>query len=617
MKNFTIVISLLTLLSFISGNSVAGDRMVLVERFTSSTCPPCASNNPIMDAFLASQDPERIVGISYHMNWPAPGNDPMFLYNPNDNTLRRNYYSVNSIPQAKMDGFINVDPPYTLSGLQSFFDSRKDSLSPVTIIVTETPYGDSVLVRALIYCESPVSNPNVTVHFAVVEKHIHYQFPPGTNGETDFYDVMRKMLPTGNGTSIALLPGQTYILENRYRMDTLWQASQIRPLVFIQGAGREILNSALKPINFTLMSNPAYKVVLQGQNQSAAYKIKVPFVAQGYNSPVTLTAQVLPPASGVTTSFPSGNVISNFPDSVTLQVNSTSAVPTNSYRIVVTGTNAGSKTHKTVVNYLVGRSYIFVGSNRGNLQFKVDNVTYISKRFFEWDLNSTHNLAAVSPQVSGSTRYVFQSWSDGGDTVHNINITPSVSNYTVNYKIQFKLLTNLQPPGIPANITGSNIFYDSAATAFLSISPLELTYNGKTWYFQRWQGTGNGSYTGNNPSPQLIMNNVILESAIYDTIPIGVHGQSSELPKVYELFQNYPNPFNPVTKIEYALPKDGEVTLVIYDVLGNEVLTLYKGYRRAGYYEADFDATNLASGIYFYRIASGSFTDVKKMLLIK
>jgi hypothetical protein len=219
--------------------------------------------------------------------------------------------------------------------------------------------------------------------------------------------------------------------------------------------------------------------------------------------------------------------------------------------------------------------------------------------------------------VSGSTRYVFQSWSDGGDTVHNINITPSVSNYTVNYKIQFKLLTNLQPPGIPANNTGSNIFYDSAATAFLSISPLELTYNGKTWYFQRWQGTGNGSYTGNNPSPQLIMNNVILESAIYDTIPIGVHGQSSELPKVYELFQNYPNPFNPVTKIEYALPKDGEVTLVIYDVLGNEVLTLYKGYRRAGYYEADFDATNLASGIYFYRIASGSFTDVKKMLLIK
>src|SRR5690348_14617093 len=84
--------------------SYAGDRMVIIERFTSSTCVPCAQNNPVMDAFLNSQDPDKVTSIAYHMNWPAPGNDPMYLYNPNDNNGRRTYYGVNAIPQAFMDG---------------------------------------------------------------------------------------------------------------------------------------------------------------------------------------------------------------------------------------------------------------------------------------------------------------------------------------------------------------------------------------------------------------------------------------------------------------------------------------------------------------------------------
>ena len=101
---FTVFLFSIFALFIFLQSTYAGDRMVLIERFTSSTCGPCAANNPTMDAFLQSQDPERITGISFHMNWPAPGNDPMFLYNQSDNTTRRTYYSVNSIPQAFMDG---------------------------------------------------------------------------------------------------------------------------------------------------------------------------------------------------------------------------------------------------------------------------------------------------------------------------------------------------------------------------------------------------------------------------------------------------------------------------------------------------------------------------------
>jgi hypothetical protein len=401
-------------------------------------------------------------------------------------------------------------------------------------------------------------------------------------------------------------------------MDTIWQANQIIPLVFIQAYGREIVNAALKPINFTLTSNPAYKVVEQGQNQSGTFNINIPFVVSGYNSPVTLTAAVDPPNAGITVTFPSGNVISNFPGSKSMQVSSNSSVPTGAYKIIVTGTNGNNKIHKTVVSYLVGKNYVFVGSNRPGLQFRVDNVTYTQTQFFEWDLNSVHNLTAVSPQLAGNIRYAFHSWSNNGDSSQNVNINANTSVYTVNYKVQYKLLTMLQPSGIPAAITGGNIFYDSSATANLSISPLQVQYNNRTYWFQRWQGTGSGSYTGNNPSPQIIMNGVIVETAIWDTIPpIGINSQGTEIPKKFSLNQNYPNPFNPVTKIKFALPISGNVSLKIYDLLGNEVYVLDNSYRQAGYYEADFDASNLASGVYFYKLESEGFTATKKMLLIK
>jgi hypothetical protein len=617
---FTILTLFLFVLISCTQLSFAGDRKVLVERFTSSTCPPCAQNNPIMDAFLQSQNQDQIAGISYHMNWPAPGNDPFFLYNQSDNTTRRTYYSVNYIPQAWMDGDTLIDPPYNTGTLTSLFNSRKDSLSPVTIIVQDSTFGDSALVRIWVYCESPLASPIARLQAAVVEKYRHFTSPPGTNGEVDFYDIMRKMLPNANGVTITLFPGQLQTFEYRYYMDPVWQADQVRTVVFIQANDKEILNAATSVANFSMLSNTSYKVVNQGQSQSADYVIGVPLVASGYNSPVTLTASVEPPVSGLTTSFTGGNVISNFPGSATLHVSSTSSVPTGVYRIIVTGTNSNNAVHKTVLSYLVGKSYVYVGTNRPSLNFKVDNIQHTTAVLFTWDINSSHTLAAIQPQGSGSVRYVFDNWSNNGDSVQTVTITPAVSEYIVNYKIQFKLVTLATPYGIDSLFTmpGGGEFYDSSSAANLSITPLQVQFNNGTYYFQRWQGTGNGSYTGTEPSVQIIMNNVVSEIAVWDTIPpIGVKGTGTELPKTYSLNQNYPNPFNPTTVIKYALPVSGFVTLKIYDILGSEVYTLDNSYRKAGYYEASFDAANLASGVYFYKLVTGGFVSTKKMLLIK
>jgi hypothetical protein len=97
----------------------------------------------------------------------------------------------------------------------------------------------------------------------------------------------------------------------------------------------------------------------------------------------------------------------------------------------------------------------------------------------------------------------------------------------------------------------------------------------------------------------------------------GAGNNLSEVPKVYSLAQNYPNPFNPVTKINFAIPKQGFVTLKVYDVLGREVSTLVNEVKQTGNYSVDFDASYLSSGVYFYRIESGGFSDIKRMILIK
>ena len=89
------------------------------------------------------------------------------------------------------------------------------------------------------------------------------------------------------------------------------------------------------------------------------------------------------------------------------------------------------------------------------------------------------------------------------------------------------------------------------------------------------------------------------------------------LPNQFALFQNFPNPFNPSTIIGYEIPKHSFVTLKVFDILGREIATLVNEEKQIGKYSFKFDASNLSSDIYFYRITAGNLSSVKKMLLIK
>jgi hypothetical protein len=114
------------------------------------------------------------------------------------------------------------------------------------------------------------------------------------------------------------------------------------------------------------------------------------------------------------------------------------------------------------------------------------------------------------------------------------------------------------------------------------------------------------------------------DSALYhyyhdfqNCIPFGIEPISGEIPQKFELYQNYPNPFNPVTTLKFQIPKSEFVKLVVFDVTGREAAKLVNEELKPGIYEIDWNAENFPSGVYFYSLTSGSFTQTKKLILLK
>ncbi len=126
---------------------------------------------------------------------------------------------------------------------------------------------------------------------------------------------------------------------------------------------------------------------------------------------------------------------------------------------------------------------------------------------------------------------------------------------------------------------------------------------------------------GNNhqltPGEYIEIDTPFSQATLHITIVTSVEPVPGNIPTSYELYQNYPNPFNPVTVIRYELPQSTEVSLTVYNLLGQEVVVLVNEYQSVGIYQVDFNGQSLPSGAYFYRLQAGKFIQTKKMVLLK
>ncbi|MFI5144493.1 MAG: T9SS type A sorting domain-containing protein [Ignavibacteria bacterium] len=237
---------------------------------------------------------------------------------------------------------------------------------------------------------------------------------------------------------------------------------------------------------------------------------------------------------------------------------------------------------------------------------------------------------------SGDYDIVSTRSSDDWLTWNNSYIDGRSNNVNVPHQPEIFGKKNRNNPGIfkVAYYVGSGQATGSYDSIYTSYYPIPIY--GNYWSQFAAVNSTNAKFYGsmakpsfmNNPNDSCFVVWLASSGGIYGSLgceghisgmgPLHVNNTTASLsPDKYELGQNYPNPFNPTTEIKFAIPKDGYLTVKVYDVLGKLVQTLVEGKLSAGEHEVRFDGTNLSSGIYFYKIETDNFTDIKKMVLLK
>jgi hypothetical protein len=208
--------------------------------------------------------------------------------------------------------------------------------------------------------------------------------------------------------------------------------------------------------------------------------------------------------------------------------------------------------------------------------------------------------------VSQDGNYVFVGYS----VLKQNDIVNNYQAFDVYYS--YGLTSNMNFVSGPIQITQGTD--DERYIAFNRVTPIFNGYYRLHMTYQKDPQPGSAAFNDNAPISRaaLIYRYIQLDSLI------GIINIGNEVPDRFSLYQNYPNPFNPSTKIRFALPVNSNVTLKIYDVLGREVASLINNvYLTAGLKEIEFNASGLASGIYYYSMSADNFRDTKKMILVK
>jgi hypothetical protein len=358
-------------------------------------------------------------------------------------------------------------------------------------------------------------------------------------------------------------------------------------------------------------------------NDSAVFTVNVPSVHGPFNSRINFSTYLdtLPASGNINISFVNGkNYITNIPDSIRIKVITNTSITPGEYILNIIGRSQdGVPVHNRKVILLVNYSYLTIGTNRnGYADFKVNGILYNTQQQLGFPNNSNVLVQAVSPKTYNNYQYIFNNWSDNGDTSHIIFLNNNIVNLLANYKIQFFYHIN---SAYPNTTFGSEVFYDSGVSFISGVISRRINYQGITYDFKGWVGYGAGSYTSTDTSGldsviTLSMYNAISELVIWRAVT-GIKQISENIPNEYKLFNNYPNPFNPSTIIRFQIKDSRLVILKVYDILGKKVATLVNEKMPPGVYEVPFSENRLSSGIYFYMLESGDFRDVKKMMYIK
>lgn len=241
-KNTLIIASLLML--FTMKVSAQNERILLFECFTNTSCGPCAQQNPGLDA-LINANADRVAAIKYHMNWPG-NNDPMYLHNTEDNNARKGVYSVNSVPHTVVDGIRFANTPNNLN--QNMVNNWLAIGSPFEMRLSYEVDEVANTITVHVLGRATVAVPGtIKLYIGVIEREIHYASAPGSNGERDFYSVMKKLLPSASGIPIGEVEAGSYFAYTfSWKLANVYDKDQLDAIAWVQNYNTKEVYQACK-----------------------------------------------------------------------------------------------------------------------------------------------------------------------------------------------------------------------------------------------------------------------------------------------------------------------------------------------------------------------------------
>ena len=668
MNSFKKLLLILIVLGFVF-RADAYDKKSLVERFTNWGCGPCAAlNNAWYNAVTAEMlNSGTISHIIYNVDWPSD-NDPMHILNAVDNNMRRGYYGVNAVPWIDING---NEVSTSQSAFENAVTNGNAEFAPFNIFLTPEKFSNNVINVHVKIVRDPADNTtftNTKLRVALTEKSVDFGFP-SPNGETIFFSVCRKMLPDGNGSSFDIPePGDSTELDLLYipSEDFIQSVNldSIRVVAFIQNDDtKEVYQSTMTDIETSNKVNAAFTV----DETLGASPLTVNFTDY---STATDTTNIISwqwdfNNDGVIDSDvpnPEWTFINNQSYDVSLTVSD----GVDSYTRTMNGyvTVLGATSSILVVN---GIEYATYGAEMENFynssacfgNHEVDVWDLFGDQGFDYSANpdikqiDLYNRDIPNSILNLYSKVIWIGNSYGGDEVFYdpaqvLNYIQQGGNFLLAtregaefFSTELKdycgitsmsglldvtqlialddSLVNM-PAGsghsrvqfalLDAGSKAIPIFDDNTSTNWIAGFRIQKDNNGAFLYI------AGRPYRYDN-SASFKNYNYIIDNWM-NFIPVNVEDETGGSKVTdFQLYQNYPNPFNPSTTIQYSVINKQFVTLKVFDVLGNEIATLVNEEKSAGTYSINFNASNLPSGIYFYKLQAGSFTSSKKMLLLK
>ncbi|MFP4470831.1 MAG: T9SS type A sorting domain-containing protein [Bacteroidales bacterium] len=555
MKKQLLLISLFVLIVQVSFAQT--QRRVLVEEATNASCGPCAAQNPAFDALL-QQNAEKVAVIKYHASWP--GTDPMYSHNPVDNGYRITYYGISGVPTGVMEGTY-VNSPSSFS--QSLIDQYYNIPAPFELDMYHylSPGEDSIFVVTRIRAAQDISEDNMRAYAVIVEKHISFTSPPGSNGEKNFYDVMKKILPQKSGVGIMeeWQDGEYQTFIYGWKLENVYDIDELSVIGFIQdNDDKDVKQSA---ISSSTPFAPIYA------NDAAALGISnlTETNCMGYASPeITIANFGSDPLTAV---------------DIVYSVNGEAAVTYN-----WTGNLAGLQTQKVMLPQID-----FAVLDENELVVTLENPNGSSD---EYPANNSSSYMFDAAITTPNEVFLMIKTDD-----HPEDITWEVSSSAG------EVVFEGGPYSESGVIINESMVYDVSDCYEFTIYDSQGDGIQAPGFFALYYGSGTQIVTGTAFGSEKRG-----QYAVDATVSV------NELNSGKNRIELFPNPAGDQATISMQLVQDDEVEIAVLNSLGQHAAVLFKGKLARGVHEIPADLSQLNRGIYYLMITGEKTHVIQKII---